>query len=91
MACGCSDRMRKFILPSAGFHRDGDNWVNETFPEEQYRIIPDKDVDDHHTILTAYIGWMYGQDRIKKVLTWLTNYEVEDIFKAVPKFLFGKK
>lgn len=51
MACGCAERMRTYVLPATGYKLEGDEWVHPTHPP-----IPDADVEDHHTKLTAQIG-----------------------------------
>ena len=53
MACGCADRMRKYILQQAGYtyNISMETWEHDTEP-----TILDEDIEDHHTRLTAQIG-----------------------------------
>lgn len=51
MGCACADRMRKYVLPEAGYILDHvkRQWVDPTDGD----IINDEDVEDHHTRLTV--------------------------------------
>lgn len=44
----CADKLRKFILPEAGYRKVGDAWVDDSTGDS----IPDTDVENHHTRLT---------------------------------------
>lgn len=67
MSCNCSNRMREYVLPSAGYiyNIDTKTWNNPHFPDERYRSISDIDVDDKHAMLTAYIAWSVGKESFK--------------------------
>ena len=92
MACKCADRMRNYILPAAGYSRDqfSGNWVNSEFPDPNYRVISDNDINDHHSRLTAYIAYKLGMQGMKRALSWLTNDEHLSIFNDIKKYRFGE-
>ena len=53
MSCGCAGRMEKYVLPRAGYERDPlkHGWTHEATGD----FIANKDIEDHHTRLTAQI------------------------------------
>jgi len=55
MGCGCAERMRNYVLPHTGYKATdlGDRivWIGPDGDE-----IDDRDIDHHHTRLTAQIG-----------------------------------
>lgn len=68
MACGCASRMRRYILPWAGFQKEGDFWINERFPNVDLRVIKDSDVEQHHAALTTHLIFEMGFHEFKKRL-----------------------
>lgn len=51
MGCGCANRMRKYVLPTMRYELEDGMWTNE----ETGDVIPDAEVEEHYTRLTARI------------------------------------
>lgn len=80
MSCGCGERMRKYILPFAGYTFVDGNWVNLSEENEDLRIIPDAEVNKHHSRLTVKIMYSFGRERFKSWWTSIYGSPVEDTF-----------
>ena len=86
MACKCSARMRKYVLPYFGFTLKEDEkiWVNPDFPDESLRVIKEADVDSHHAKLTAMIALRFGSS---KFIEWAHatgwNITSEDVVRLL--------
>ena len=65
MGCGCAARMRKYIMPAAGYTLVEVTWTHPTWDP-----ILDTDVEQHHTRLTLKVFGLYGRTKFK---TWYSD------------------
>lgn len=62
MACGCVKRMRKYVLPFFGYELHGDVWQLDGADD-----IPDADLVDHYSRLTAKIVAEHGLNKLREL------------------------
>ena len=80
MSCGCAERMRKYILPFAGYvYMDG-IWINYSEIDEELRNIPDGEVNKYHSRLTVKIMYSFGRKRFKSWWESIYDSPVEESF-----------
>jgi hypothetical protein len=75
MGCGCADRMRRQILPRAGYVRVDKDWLN---PKTKDRI-PDVEVEAHHARLML-MNPQFQKAGLGALVDWFTpktTYVVE--------------
>lgn len=65
MACGCARRMREWVLPFFGYILKNEVWYRSNAPN-----IPDAEVEEHYSWLTARIVGEYGLAKLGEVLRW---------------------
>lgn len=70
MACGCANRMRKYILPTMGYTLQEGVWKNSDIGNVDLQDIPDEEIGKYYTELTARIAIAYGK---KRFYNWWSN------------------
>ena len=75
MGCNCANRMRKYVLPALDFvfHEDTQTWENPEFPHTHLRLLPDAQIENHYTRLTAELAVRYSLDQFEQ--WWNRMYE----------------
>lgn len=63
MSCGCAGRMREYVLPSLGFVKQGDVWMNPMFPEPSLQRVLDSEVELHHLALTSRMTLVWTKEK----------------------------
>ncbi len=62
MSCGCASRMRKYVLPFFGYELNDGMWLRPGM-----QGIPDTEVADHYSRLTAQIVAEFGARKLKEL------------------------